>query len=211
MPTTRTTQHHKPNARYEQPGGGRGVVGIRRAFTLLPAASTPDFESLTRGGDSYPGSTQERILLEGENGFSRNTTSAAATCSGASSRTRPCWYNDFPYSTPPIPCHETRTYSVLRVPQPGTWVPASRARGTVRARPTRQPGRVRGRRSAAFDELPDPGPGFRGSPIPAGTKEVFFRVYGVESGAGAVLWSEQTVAVRTATSRSSLVRGRGSQ
>jgi hypothetical protein len=36
-----------------------------------------------------------------------------------------------------------------------------------------------------------------GNPIPNGTKEVFFRVYGSESGAGAILWSEkQTVAVK---------------
>jgi hypothetical protein len=64
--------HDNLDARYEQPvAAGVESYGIRRAFNLTPAASTPDFESLTRGGDSYPGVYEERIVLEGENGFAK--------------------------------------------------------------------------------------------------------------------------------------------
>lgn len=62
--------HDNLDARYEQPvGAGEESYGVRRAFTLTPASATPDFESVSRGGDTFPGVYEERIRLQGRDGF----------------------------------------------------------------------------------------------------------------------------------------------
>jgi hypothetical protein len=64
--------HDNRDARFESVlGRGRESYSIRRAFTLLAVAVSEDFESRARGGDTLPAIYQERVRLEGGDGFAK--------------------------------------------------------------------------------------------------------------------------------------------
>ncbi len=62
--------HDNLDARFEQPvAQGAESFGIRRSFTLTPAADESNFDSLARGGDTRIGTYEEVLQLEGQGGF----------------------------------------------------------------------------------------------------------------------------------------------
>jgi hypothetical protein len=65
--------HDNLDARFEQPvPQGTESYAVRRTFTLTPQADELDFDSLARGGDSRLGVYEERLRLEGRNGFTKD-------------------------------------------------------------------------------------------------------------------------------------------